>query len=223
MTMIYFISDKGTLSRRQVYTIELSPTETNVSSESSLKPMTPRRVKRRSGSRGAGSSVRRSRRSYRNAGYLSSNASLPHDSRPSRPTSAHSSYSNFHGARPSSYHPEREQIPNTQDYPPPPVESIPIITNRCDTIRRPKNQSGRDVVGPYNEPPRSFETSTYSNIGYEAASYENRVVERESAACESYEAWEPPAPPYGTPQAPGPPAYQPAYTPNETHTYNMVP
>lgn len=170
--------------------------------------MTPRRVKRRSGSRGAGSSVRRSRRSYRNAGYLASNASLPHDSRPSRPTSAHSSYSNFHGARPSSYHvQDREQINQEYEPPPPPVESIPIITNRSDTIRRPKN-AGRDVVGPYNDT-RSYETSMYSNIGYEGG-YENRI-----------EAWEP------SPQAPGPPAYQAgpqpqlAYPPNDT--YNMVP
>ncbi|CAH2102721.1 unnamed protein product [Euphydryas editha] len=172
------VSDKGALSRRQVYTIELSPTETNVS-ESSLKPMTPRRVKRRSGSRGTGSSVRRSRRSYRNAGYLSSNASLPNDPRPIRPTSAHSSYSNFHGTRPSSYHvPDMESISRSQEVyePPPPVESIPIMSTRADTIRRSGNM-GRDVVGPYNEPSGSF-----------------------GRGCEAARA---------TPQAPGPPAYQP--------------
>nr|XP_026494724.1 sodium/potassium-transporting ATPase subunit beta-1-interacting protein 4 [Vanessa tameamea] len=208
------VVDKGTLSRRPVYTIELSPTETNVS-ESSLKPMTPRRVKRRSGSRGAGSSVRRSRRSYRNAGYLSSNASLPHESRPSRPTSAHSSYSNFHGTRPSSYHPvlDRESITRSQEVyePPPPMESIPTISTRSDTIRRCKN-TGRDVVGPYNEPNGSTGRVFEGVVSYEGA-----------AACESpsYEAggyayggaWEPP------PQAPGPPAYQSVYQPADDPYY----
>lgn len=134
--------------------------------------MTPRRVKRRSGSRGTGSSVRRSRRSYRNAGYLASTASLPHDTRPTRPTSAHSSYSNFHGARPSSYHvPDAESISRSQEVyePPPPLESMPIMSSRADTIRRSRNM-GRDVAGPYNEP------GTFARA---------------------------------TPQAPGPPAYQP--------------
>ncbi|CAH0405475.1 unnamed protein product [Chilo suppressalis] len=165
-------SDKGTLSRRPVYTIELSPTQTTVS-ESSLKPMTPRRVKRRSGSRGTGSSVRRShRRSYRNNGYLASNASLPRESRPSRPTSAHSSYSNFHGARPSSYHAlERDGGSRSQDAydPPPPTESVPIITNRYDTIRRLNKNTGYDVAGPYNEPDRNHDTEKNyeSNRNYE--------------------------------------------------------
>ncbi|KAL0901698.1 hypothetical protein ABMA27_006890 [Loxostege sticticalis] len=231
------MSDKGTLSRRPVYTIELSPTETTVS-ESSLKPMTPRRVKRRSGSRGAGSSVRRSRRSYRNNGYLASTASLPRDSKPSRPTSAHSSYSNFHGARPASYHaPEREAVSRSQDVydPPPPTESVPIITNRYDTIRRINKNSGYDVAGPYNEPnrydpSRHYEgnTPTYDNMsrGYETVPhYDGRgeaVPACESpygasgyghgAGAEGWEAPPPPAPPYSaraTPQAPGPPAYQP--------------
>lgn len=236
MNVILF-TDKGTLSRRPVYTIELSPTETTVS-ESSLKPMTPRRVKRRSGSRGAGSSVRRSRRSYRNNGYLASTASLPRDSKPSRPTSAHSSYSNFHGARPASYHaPEREAVSRSQDVydPPPPTESVPIITNRYDTIRRINKNSGYDVAGPYNEPnrydpSRHYEgnTPTYDNMsrGYETVPhYDGRgeaVPACESpygasgyghgAGAEGWEAPPPPAPPYSaraTPQAPGPPAYQP--------------
>ncbi|CAK1544611.1 unnamed protein product [Leptosia nina] len=232
-------SDKGTL-QRQVYTIELSPTETNIS-ESSLKPMTPRRVKRRSGSRGAGSSVRRSRRSYRNAGYMASNASLPSESRPSRPTSAHSSYSNFHAARPNSYHPtDREGTLRSQDayeLPPPPAESIPIITNRYETVRRSvKSERGHDVVGPYNEPnrydpPRNYENNgkPYDKIGrvYDTQSYESRIESMSpteptyggSGYCMSgypvgdggWEAPPPPAPPYSaraTPQAPGPPAYQ---------------
>lgn len=184
--------------------------------------MTPRRVKRRSGSRGNGSSVRRSRRSYRNGGYLASNASLPRESR-SRPTSAHSSYSNFHAARPASYHaPEREVMSRSQDVydPPPPTESVPIMTNRYDSVRRPKS-SGYDVAGPYNEP-RNYEGNipSYDNRrGYEGAcTYDSRA---DTASCESaygagYEpGWEappPPAPPYSaraTPQAPGPPAYQP--------------
>ncbi|XP_023949034.2 uncharacterized protein LOC112053736 [Bicyclus anynana] len=226
------VPDKSTLSRRQVYTIELSPTETNVS-ESTLKPMTPRRVKRRSGSRGAGS-VRRSRRSYRNAGYLASNASLPRDSRPgqSRPTSAHSSYSNFHAARPASYHPDRETSRSQEVYelPPPPVDSIPIITNRSDTVRR--SIASRDVVGPYKEParydpPRTFEPSpSYDNIGrgYESGpNYENRDAlmgcesPAYSAGC-GYSDWEPPPAARATPQAPGPPAYQPA-----ADNYNVIP
>ncbi|CAG9581255.1 unnamed protein product [Danaus chrysippus] len=224
------VSDKSTLSRRQVFTIELSPTETNVN-ESSLKPMTPRRVKRRSGSRGAGSSVRRSRRSYRNAGYLASNSSLPRDPRPSRPTSAHSSYSNFHAARPSSYN-----LPERDVYEPPAEDSVPIVTNRTNTIRRSK--MSRDVVGPYNMPEpqrqqRPADNATYDNIGrsYETVTnYENRS-ESVATACEpAYEAnygygydtsWDPPPPPVGarsTPQAPGPPAYQPAVDP-----YNVIP
>ncbi|KAJ2947765.1 hypothetical protein O0L34_g9545 [Tuta absoluta] len=237
-------SNKGTLPRRPVYTIELSPTETNIS-ESSLKPMTPRRVKRRSGSRGNQSSVRRSRRSYRNAGYLSSNASLPRESRPSRPTSAHSSYSNFHAARPASYHaPERDTVSRAQDVydPPPPTESVPIMTNRYDTVRRPP-KAGYDVAGPYNDPryeqARNYEQNvpTYDNMGrYEGAtvSYDARAdmvtpCESPSYGASGYGAvggyggegagWEappPPAPPYSaraTPQAPGPPAYQPSNEP----------
>ncbi|XP_045494400.1 uncharacterized protein LOC123693370 [Colias croceus] len=241
-------SDKGTLPRRQVYTIELSPTETNMS-ESSLKPMTPRRVKRRS--RGAaGSSTRRSRRSYRNAGYMASNASLPSDPRPSRPTSAHSSYSNFHAARPNSYHPtDRDGTLRSQDtyeLPPPPAESIPIMTNRYETVRRSvKSERGHDVVGPYNEPnrydpppPRNYDTNvpSYDNVGrgYDAQNYEPRV-DTMSPNESPYGAngyggypvdggWEappPPAPPYtarATPQAPGPPAYQQVNDP-----YNVVP
>ncbi|XP_034832984.1 uncharacterized protein NKAIN [Maniola hyperantus] len=225
------VSDKSTLSRRQVYTIELSPTETNVS-ESTLKPMTPRRVKRRSGSRGAGSSVRRSRRSYRNAGYLASTASLPRDSRPSRPTSAHSSYSNFHAARPLSYHAADRETTRSQEVfpPPPPPDSIPIITNRSDTIRRSKMVS-RDVVGPYNEPnrydpPRTFEASPSYDVsrGYDSGpNYENReaVMGCESPAYSGgcgYSDWEPPPCSRATPQAPGPPAYQPA-----ADNYNVVP
>ncbi|XP_072945101.1 uncharacterized protein NKAIN [Epargyreus clarus] len=242
-------SDKSTLPRRQVYTIELSPTDTTVS-ESSLKPMTPRRVKRRSGSRGNGSSVRRSRRSYRNAGYLASNASLPRDSRPSRPTSAHSSYSNFHAARPASYHiPDREGAARSDDGydpPPPQAESVPIMTNRYDTIRRGGPTSSHDVVGPYNEPSgydsaKTYEANmpAYDNIGrgYEAApSYESRA--EAAPACESppygaggcgyAEGWPapPPAPPYSaraTPQAPGPPAYQPAAYQPTTDTYSVLP
>lgn len=234
-----YVTDKGTLPRRPIYTIELTPTEPNVS-ESSLKPMTPRRVKRRSGSRGNGSSVRRSRRSYRNAGYLASTSSLPREPRPSRPTSAHSSYSNFHAARPASYHaPEREAVARSQDVyePPPPTESVPIITNRYDTVRRPTKNLGYDVAGPYKAEPRAYETArnyetsgpTYDNMGrgYEGAtvSYDARTP------CESpsygagygvvagygvesgWEAPPPPAPPYSacaSPQAPGPPAYQPS-------------
>ncbi|KAM3967584.1 sodium/potassium-transporting ATPase subunit beta-1-interacting protein [Aphomia sociella] len=234
-------SEKGTLQRRTVYTMELSPTETTAS-EGSLKPMTPRRVKRRSGSRGTGSSVRRSRRSYRNAGYLASSASLPRDGRPSRPTSAHSSYSNFHGARPASYHaPEREATSRAQDSydpPQPPSESVPIKTNRYDTVRRVNKSSGYDVVGPYNEPNRGYDPSTnydrdispYDNMsrGYETAlNYENRMEAVAQCESPSYgavlgypsadSAWDvpPPAPPVpqycsrATPQAPGPPAYQP--------------
>lgn len=202
--------------------------------------MTPRRVKRRSGSRGNGSSVRRSRRSYRNAGYLSSNASLPRDSRQSRPASAHSSYSNFHAARPASYHaPGREGMTRSQDVydPPPPTESVPIMTNRYDTVRRAGKSTGYDVAGPYNEP-RGYESSrTYetkipsyeTNRGYEGSSnYDARAdtvtpCESPSYGTSGYgvvngyggeAGWEappPPAPPYSaraTPQAPGPPAYQ---------------
>ncbi|XP_013176293.1 PREDICTED: DNA-directed RNA polymerase II subunit RPB1 [Papilio xuthus] len=245
------VSDKSTLPRRPAYTIELSPTETNIS-ESSSKPMTPRRVKRRSGSRGTGSSVRRSRRSYRNAGYLSSNASLPRDARPSRPTSAHSSYSNFHAARPASYHPtEKNTLTRSQDVydPPPPTESVPIMTNRFNSTRRTAGNIGHDVVGPYNEPrsyepQRNYETNapSYDNIGrgYEGAvpTYDSRmdtvspISESASYGGNDYGAmgypveggWEappPPAPPYSaraTPQAPGPPAYQPT-----NDTYNPVP
>lgn len=225
-------TDKNTMSRRPVYTIELSQTETNIS-ESSMKPMTPRRVKRRSGSRGNNSSVRRSRRSYRNAGYLASNASLPRESRAPRPTSAHSSYSNFHAARPASYHTDRDNFPCVEDSydPPPPVESVPIVVtnNRYNTVGRSSmKSSGYDVVGPYNEPipPRNYDPNvvSYDNVerGYDTApSYENRV---DQSPCESPSyvygggygdgAWQtppPPAPPYSsraTPQAPGPPAYQ---------------
>lgn len=147
------VADKGTLPRRPVYTIELSPTETTV--ENSLKPMTPRRVKRRSRSSGNNSSVRRSRRSYRNAAYMSSNASLPRDPRGSRPTSAHSSYSNFHAARPASYHTvERERTtPTEAAYNQQPVsESVPIVTNRHTLTRHNSVKStGYDVVGPYKE------------------------------------------------------------------------
>lgn len=222
------------MSRRPVYTIELSPTETNIS-ETSMKPMTPRRVKRRSGSRGNNSSVRRSRRSYRNAGYLSSNASLPREARASRPTSAHSSYSNFHAARPVSYHTsERENVACLEDAydPPPPAESVPIVTNnRYNTIGRNSIKSGYDVVGPYNEPnpSRKYDSNipSYDNIerNYETApSYDNRADNITPCESPAYvyggaygdAAWQmppPPAPPYSaraTPQAPGPPAYQPA-------------
>ncbi|XP_013194723.2 uncharacterized protein LOC106138188 [Amyelois transitella] len=241
--------DKGTLQRRTVYTMEMSHTETTVS-EGSLKPMTPRRVKRRSGSRGTGSSVRRSRRSYRNAGYHASASSLPRESRSSRPTSAHSSYSNFHGARPASYHaPERETMSRSQEAFEPPQqypasESVPINTNRFDTVRRASKSSGYDVAGPYNEPPgaydpppRNYDTNvvSYDNIGrsYEsAANYDPRRMETISPCSSEYgsaygagagSAWEvpPPAPPYSaraTPQAPGPPAYQPAHDP-----YHVMP
>lgn len=233
--IIFTVADKGTLSRRPVYTIELSQAETNIN-ETSMKPMTPRRVKRRSGSRGNNSSVRRSRRSYRNAGYLSSNASLPRESRVARPQSAHSSYSNFHAARPASYHPpERENISSVDDAydPPPPAESVPIVTyNRYNTIgRNSVKSSGYDVVGPYNEPnpPRKYEPniSSFDNQerGYDVApNYDSRVDNL--SPCESpcyvygaayadgaWQAPPPPAPPYSaraTPQAPGPPAYQPA-------------
>ncbi|XP_068626982.1 uncharacterized protein NKAIN [Battus philenor] len=245
------VSDKSTLPRRPAYTIELSPTETNIS-ESTSKPMTPRRVKRRSGSRGASSSVRRSRRSYRNAGYLSSNASLPRDARPSRPTSAHSSYSNFHAARPASYHPpEKNTLTRSQEVyePPPPPESVPIMTNRFNTARRSAHNIGHDVVGPYNEPrpyemQRNYKSNvTYDNIGrgYDVAaqSYDSRIdtvspcSESPSYVVNDYnngmgypggEGWEappPPAPPYSaraTPQAPGPPAYQPT-----SDAYNVAP
>ncbi|KAL4716049.1 hypothetical protein ACJJTC_002814 [Scirpophaga incertulas] len=233
-------SDKGTLSRRPVYTIELSPTETAVS-ESSLKPMTPRRVKRRSGSRGTGSSIRRSRRSYRNNGYLASTASLQREPRQSRPTSAHSSYSNFHGARPASYHaPDRETpVTSQESYElPPPTESVPIITNRYDTIRRINKNPGFDVVGPYNEPNRNYEparnyesnSKSYDNMSreYESANYEARVDT--ASPCEStygatspygvisgysgpetgWEAPPPPAPPYSARATPQAPG-PPAY------------
>lgn len=239
--MMLLCTDKNTLSRRPVYTIELSSAETNMS-ESSLKPMTPRRVKRRSGSRGTGTSVRRSRRSYRNAGYLASNASLPRESRSSRPTSAHSSYSNFHGTRPASYrvHHNDDPITGPEMYdPPPPVETIPIVTNRYNTIGRSSIKSGYDVVGPYNEPnpSRKYEVHApaYDNIecSYERGqnkSFENRI----ESPCESasygyggaygeggWQAPPPPAPPYSaraTPQAPGPPAYQPV-----NDIYNIAP
>lgn len=240
-------ADKGTLSRRRpVYTIELSSAETNIN-ESSIKPMTPRRVKRRSGSRGNGSSVRRSRRSYRNAGYIASNASLPREARStSRPTSAHSSYSNFHGARSVSCHiPQNETLPKPEMYePPPPVESVPIVTNRYNTVGRSSMKSGGyDVVGPYNEPnphpPRLYEQNIqpYDNMerGYEMASnYENRLDNVTPCESPSYVygggggaaygegGWPPPpAPPYSaraTPQAPGPPAYHPT-----NDIYDMAP
>ncbi|XP_022117371.1 uncharacterized protein LOC110994815 [Pieris rapae] len=223
--------DKGTLQRRQVYTIELSPTETNIS-ESSLKPMTPRRVKRRS------------RRSYRNAGYIASNASLPADSRTSRPTSAHSSYSNFHAARPNSYHPPDSTIcsQDTYELPPPPVESIPIMTNRYETVRRSKAKRGQDVVGPYKDPNRYEPPLNYDNNvayevnrGYEAHNYDNREMSPNEGLYVgngygggyvgegAWEAPPPPAPPYSaraTPQAPGPPAYQPIHDPcDECNTH----
>lgn len=228
--------------RRPVYTIELSPAETNLN-ESSTKPMTPRRVKRRSGSRGNGSSVRRSRRSYRNPGYLASNASLPREARTSsRPTSAHSSYSNFHGARAVSCHiPQNEEtLPKPEMYePPPPIESVPIVTNRYNTLGRSSlKSSGYDVVGPYNEhnPPRQYEQNVpaYGNIeGYEMASnYDSRIDNVTPCDSPSYgyggtygeggwQAPPPPAPPYSaraTPQAPGPPAYHPT-----NDIYDMAP
>ncbi|XP_061708667.1 sodium/potassium-transporting ATPase subunit beta-1-interacting protein 4 [Cydia pomonella] len=212
-------SVKGTLPRRPVYTIELSPTETNVS-ESSLKPMTPRRVKRRSGSRGAGSSVRRSRRSYRNSGYLASTASLPREPR-SRPTSAHSSYSNFHAARPASYHAPDPDPSRPRDVyePPPPTESITITTQRYDTIRGPG--AGYDVAGPYDRAQkydhRNYESNpTYGNVPQE---YSGPYAGRESPFGAGWQALPPPAPPYSaraTPQAPGPPAYQ-------QNDYDMMP
>lgn len=244
--MWYFADKQKTLNRRPVYTIELGPTEPTVS-ESSLKPMTPRRVKRRSGSRGDRSSVRRSRRSYRNAGYLASTASLPRDQR-ARPTSAHSSYSNFHAARPNSYHaPEREGLSRSQTAldppPPPPAESIPIVTSSYDYDSASRNNfnPGYDVVG-YGGAKRGYEPKRYdlnmtnydNRHGYEEtgrSGYESRM--ETISPCDSppysgyggyIEGWEappPPAPPYSaraTPQAPGPPAYQPA-----TELYNMVP
>nr|XP_021207774.1 uncharacterized protein LOC101746312 isoform X2 [Bombyx mori] len=253
-------SDKGTISRRPVYTIELSPAETNVS-ESSLKPMTPRRVKRRSGSRGNSSSVRRSRRSYRNAGYSASTGSLPREPR-SRPTSAHSSYSNFHGTRPVSYHVPRNEetvseIVNNAYEPAPQVESVPIVVNRNNTIGRSSiKSSGYDVAGPYKEPKsvrtydskplsnydakydtnsaRNYNTNvpTYDNIenvydrGQMNTNYDGRIDTVGGCESPSYgygdSEWPPPpAPPYSaraTPQAPGPPAYQPV-----NDLYNMAP
>ncbi|XP_030026874.2 uncharacterized protein LOC115444986 isoform X1 [Manduca sexta] len=223
-------SDESSTSRRPVYTIELSPAETNIS-ESSLKPMTPRRVKRRSGSRGNGSSVRKSRRSYRNAGYLASTASLPREPRSSRPTSAHSSYSNFHGTRPASYHvshsegplPEPE-IKTYEPPPPPPVESVPIVTNRYSTIGRNSIKSGYDVVRPYNEtnPPRKYDTNipAYDNVehpsGYDrglvVTNYDGRMNNGTTCESPSYayscafgEAWRtPPLNTRAAAQAPGP-------------------
>ncbi|CAG4979387.1 unnamed protein product [Parnassius apollo] len=249
------MSDKSSLPRRPAYTIELSPTETNLS-ESSSKPMTPRRVKRRSGSRGTGSSVRRSRRSYRNAGYLSSNASLPRDARPSRPTSAHSSYSNFHAARPASYHPTQQNtLSRSQDVydPPPPTESVPIMTNRFNTIRksaRSSNNISHDVVGPYNEPrtyepQRNYESNVppYDNIGrgYEVAvpSYDSRIdpvspcSEVLSYGVDDYSAmgypggesgWEAPPPPAPPYSARATPqAPGPPAYQQTNDTYNMLP
>lgn len=220
-----------------MYTIELSPTDNTVS-ESSLKPMTPRRVKRRSGSRGAGSSVRRSRRSYRNAGYLASSSSLPRDPRTLRPTSAHSSYSNFHAARPASYH--VPDVTHTQDIydPPPPSESVPVLSG-YDTASRGGMSPGYDVVGPYNdrmyEQNRGYDTKMQiyenRNVAHDGSvpNYPNVQAERVGSPSESsynvnpygemypvgsVGSWDtppPPAPPYAsraTPQAPGPPAYQ---------------
>ncbi|CAG9132336.1 hypothetical protein JYU34_003775 [Plutella xylostella] len=202
--------NKGTLPRRPVYTIELKPTE--VACESSLKPMTPRRVKRRSGSRGGSS--RRSRRSHRTSAYHASTSSLPRDPRLSRPTSAHSSYSNFHAARPASYHAAADTLskapralPQDVPEPPPPAETVPIMTKGYENSRWHDMSPGYDVVGPYHEP-------AYHNVGYEAR---NRGYEHEDGRFESPpyegEGWKappPPAPPYSaraTPLAPGPPAY----------------
>ncbi|XP_041975722.1 uncharacterized protein LOC121730648 [Aricia agestis] len=219
-----FAKENYEMPIRSVYTIEKVKTNDTNISESSMKPMTPRRVKRRSGSRSAGSSVRRSRRSYRNAGYLASNTSLPRESRQPRPTSAHSSYSNFHAARPVSYQaPESETTANSPEIDsPPPVESVPILTNRYDTIRS-RSRSGRDVAGPYNDNYDPKETvAPYETIGRYDRNYENRSEgARDSpgygGGAYGYsggETWEPPppAPPYSpraTPQAPGPPAYHP--------------
>lgn len=193
------VADKGTLPRRPVYTIELSPTETT-SVENSLKPMTPRRVKRRSGSRGNNSSVRRSRRSYRNAAYMSSNASLPRDPRNSRPTSAHSSYSNFHAARPASYHTvEREKsTPTETQYDQQPVsESVPIVTNRHTLTRHNSvKSSGYDVVGPYKEADPVCNEASNVPCGDLTARIDN--IAREWGDCHEG-AWQeppPPAPPY---------------------------
>lgn len=108
------LSTPKTTLQRPLYTIELSKTEP-LHHESALKPMTPRRVKRRSVSRGPGGSTRRSRRSnhsHHNNAYQGSSASFTDV----RPTSAHSSYSNFHPARPASYH--CEQSPRHSPIPP---------------------------------------------------------------------------------------------------------
>lgn len=200
-----------------VFTIELSPPE-NIVSENSLKPMTPRRVKRRSGSRGTNSSVRRSRRSYRNAGYMASTGSLSRESRTSRPTSAHSSYSNFHGTRPASYHvPESKE---TYLAAPPPSESVPTLSGGYEG--RSCLSVGYDVVGPYKEPVRVYEqgagyenTHGYDDCNRGYSGYETRM-DMVISPCDYDEGREwpappPPAPPYAaraTPQAPGPPAYQ---------------
>lgn len=156
--------------------------------------MTPRRVKRRSGSR-ANNSVRRSRRSYRNAGYMSSSASLPREPRISRPTSAHSSYSNFHAARPASYHTvERERAtPTESPYDPPSVsESVPIVTNR-QNIKTNTFKSGQDVAGPYKEPVEPPTYDTNAMCGNLSARIDNIARDWE---CEGWQEPPPPAPPY---------------------------
>lgn len=162
--------------------------------------MTPRRVKRRSGSRGNNSSVRRSRRSYRNAGYLASSASLPREPRTSRPTSAHSSYSNFHAARPASYHttetPDRVS-PTEGLYDPPPIsESVPIVTNRHNSIGRNSVKSGYDVVGPYKE--SSQRSNESGNVCGDLTARIDNIAR--GWDCES--GWH--APPYGSHDTPPP-------------------
>lgn len=215
------VADKGTLPRRPVYTIELSPTETT-SVENSLKPMTPRRVKRRSGSRGNNSSVRRSRRSYRNAAYMSSNASLPRDPRSSRPTSAHSSYSNFHAARPASYHTvERERSTPTEElYDQQPVsESVPIVTNRHTLTRHNSvKSSGYDVVGPYKEADPPSDEANNVPCGELTARIDN--IARDWGECHEG-GWQeppPPAPPYSGRNTPPNHPSQQAY-----NAHNMQP
>ncbi|GBP62338.1 hypothetical protein EVAR_42082_1 [Eumeta japonica] len=223
--------EKESSSRRPVYKIGLNSTEAIIS-DNTLKPMTPRRVKRRSGSRGTSSSVRRSRRSYRNAAYLTSSASLPRDSRLSRPTSAHSSYSNFHAARPASYHAPEPSVRPDVSFDPPPPESMPAMAMGYDTGLHGHDAAGFDVVGPYNEPSRRYEPPRHNDVNMHSydrrSNYEGAIscymrAETMETPCESpiYRGaevgWEaplppPPAPPYSsraTPQAPGPPAYQP--------------
>lgn len=216
------VADKGTLPRRPVYTIELSPTETTAV-ENSLKPMTPRRVKRRSGSRGNNSSVRRSRRSYRNAAYMSSNASLPRDPRNSRPTSAHSSYSNFHAARPASYHTvERERNTPTEElYDQQPVsESVPIVTNRHTLTRHNSVKStGYDVVGPYKEEDPVCNEASNVPCADLTARIDN--IARDWGECHEG-GWQeppPPAPPYTSRTTPPPaPPYSGRNTPPSNQT-----